>query len=362
MFKKEELPEYFDNIIFQDKLALMESYYYITDIYDDLKIRRIRKFEDLSLTKILINNRIRINKDTKKALIKFGKLINSIVSYCDLDKKSIYIECLPEDVVILSKTKEGKLANIVFNDMNEFKVATEDTTKLYQKYPGFSTGDVTDFSHCYDDTCDITLVETGIIKEEELDNENVLTFESEKVNSVCREYSYYLEGKGYSLNTVVDSGNSIDEEGLLSHIKNLKLPVDILTFVKEIGEKYLVLSRSNLRVVQETTGIEPINDVIEVDDGNLIECHLSTYVGGGVLDIGSSYDEWNYERDFVSSNEDDLTNFKIYNSPNYDSSMEVYVKSSGAYEEIPTCKEVYKEAREVYKRTLGKLPSWIKIN
>ena len=356
MFKKEEIPNYFDNIIFQNKLALVASIYYIADFDINLNVKRIKGIDNSSLMEIITNNRI--SKKNRQDLIRFGKLLDSIVTYCNLDKKKTYIEYLPRVVSILSQTKEGKPADIVFNYKNEFKFVTDSITKMYEKHAGFYTGDCTDYRTYYDKNNDFTLVEVGFIKKEKINDDKECIFENKKVNSVCRKFSYNLSNKNYSLKTIVDSDVLMDEGGLFSHIKNLRLPVDVCKFLKTITEGYILNRSSNISIYQEKDN--EVLDSIEIRDKGLNYCKITDEIDNSVLSIDNQ-GSLDY---IVTNNGEDGTCLKYRVTKKVSEPVEFNVEARGSemMNRIENGTDIREQVYYTYEKTLQKLPSWAKRN
>lgn len=173
------------------------------------------------------------------------------------------------------------------------------------------------------------------------------------------------QGDNHLMICVRCNSEDIDEEGLSTYVKNLILPVDILPFVKNIGDKYLVLERNNnydLEVVQRLcTSDELITDEFIVNNGNLTTCLLTTGINDARLNIGK-YAEWSYQKTFARPGGKDVAIFKIEKKFNKEPTMDMHAVSGYDFREIYSCDKIYKDAREDYEKTLEKLPSWINRN
>lgn len=358
--KKEELPGYFGDIYFQRSKSFMGALEYI-GIFDEKNILKykdkIRDFEDVNLRKIINDNSL--GKKDRDRLITFGKVLYNLFEYFDLSHDYACIEGNGLEVTVKCETKTGEDVELKAGNDYKFILKTGEYSTIYIKENNYKN---IDDNYCfYDEHCNVHLKKIEKKEEGKTDSGNDYLFKDKRTHEydgMLREHEYNLTNDKYRLLTEITI-NVTDLSDLTSHIKNLKLPVDIFSYLKDIGEKF-VLKGAYIYVMQ-SYGDETL-DSIKVIGGNgnnhLDYCKRTISSNASItVENNVQYDyKVNYE---VNGN---YLKYRVVKKENNPLSLDIESSGHGMIAQIKSGSEIVEDATKAYQKTLEKLPSWIKRN
>ena len=367
----EQLPEYFKYICFERRTTVIKSLDLIgeSSLNLDKCIRKCNDYDDKSLVELLKEGKF--NKRTKEELISLGKKLKGMIDCCNLDDRYINIRNDRYKIIIDCKLKNGESATITVGNRDCFDLIVDNKTIVYDRIHDNVFKDLSQYdgyySHYYDSSNEISFIETSHIQEEKMGDQKECQFESHVSSIVgCSKYLYLLSDKQKKIRLKTEifaTSLDFDEEGLFSHIKNLQLPVDIFSYLSDIGEKFsLKKSVSGKRLIIQYNNNNYTNDSIEIvgisNSLKNLEATDSSDTKESCLII-DGIDTFDYKVNI----EEGYNKLKYNVRKNKNGRMIVNLESQGEYMlDRVNGTDIKEEATEAYQKILKKLPGWVKIN
>ena len=355
--EKEKLPAYFGDIYFDRSKSFMGAMEYIGIFSEEsiLKYKnKIKDFEDVSLMKILNDNNL--GKKDRKRLITFGKVLHNLFEYLDLSHEYACIEGNDVQVTVRCETKNREAAKLTAGCDYRLILKTGRYYTIYRKENNYKNID--NNAAFYDDNCKIHLTRIEKREEGKSNSGNDYLFKDKRNHFYDEEltsHEYNLNYDKYRLLTEIttDYANLSD---LTSHIKNLKFPVDIFSYLKDIGEKFKL--KGSYIYVMQSYGDEVLDSVrlIGGNESNGLSCCKRTISSNSSITI-----ENNGQFDYNVNHELDNNYLKYRVVKIKEAPISLNASSTGGMIDLlKSGNEIISDANEVYQKTLSLLPSWVK--
>ena len=353
ILKKEEekLPGYFADIHLQKSKSFMGALEYICN-FDSKSILRLRNkikdLEDVSLMKILKDNNL--GRKDRERLITFGKVLNNILDYFNINRSYDIVE---GNGFFFEVNCGNSTVNI--DDSHRFIIRTDNYTTKYIKERNYKNMD--NHYTYFDSDCNVHL--TKIKKQEEGKNsENEYLFIDEKKDSYdeqLQKHVYNLTNGKYCLLTKITTSKT-DMSSLTSNIKNLKFPVDIFSYLSDIGERF-ALKCSSIYIMQsyKDDTIDSINIIGERNNLDYCKRTISSNESIFIKNNG----QFDYNVNYKTNNSS--LEYRVIKEENLPISLKVEA-SGNMIAQVKRGSDIIDDATTAYNKTLEKLPNWVKRN